>query len=441
MIMNARRIMTGFGAVLIATHTAAVAQSDLYGPRDIADPVPVALARPGGINPDLAATAARALDTYPALGAGRASVRAADKDIDSARWLRFPSVSVEALVFSGGNAITGRDNATANLVVDQPIWAGGRTGATIRRARAFKLASEYRLGETARTIALRVTQAYFDTARAARRVAILNTGLEEHRRLSESIGRRVAQEVSARSDLDLATSRTAQLEQELALATAQRDSALQTLRELVGDPAYDPGIAPRYDAALHHPDQAGVIEQALQCDPSRRRLQAEALVARADADLAEADIMPRLSAQYSNNEITGDRIALVLRAQTNGGLSQLSSAEAARLRRQASELQVPVAERELREAVALDMLENNAARARIGSGSAALYSARTVTESYQRQFTAGRRTWLDVMNAVREATSAELAESDAETSAMASAARILLRTCRWQPEPEATTQP
>ena len=59
--------------------------------------------------------------------------------------------------------------------------------------------------------------------------------------------------------------------------------------------------------------------------------------------------------------------------------------------------------------------------------------ARSVTESYQRQYVAGRRTWLDMMNAVREATDAQLTEADAEVSAMASAARLLLRTCRWAP--------
>jgi adhesin transport system outer membrane protein len=40
------------------------------------------------------------------------------------------------------------------------------------------------------------------------------------------------------------------------------------------------------------------------------------------------------------------------------------------------------------------------------------------------------------MNAALEVTQADLAVQDAEVSAMASAARIQLRTCRWQPEPQ-----
>jgi len=39
-----------------------------------------------------------------------------------------------------------------------------------------------------------------------------------------------------------------------------------------------------------------------------------------------------------------------------------------------------------------------------------------------------------VMNAVREGADAEISEADAEIGAMASTARLLLNTCRWQPQ-------
>jgi adhesin transport system outer membrane protein len=56
-----------------------------------------------------------------------------------------------------------------------------------------------------------------------------------------------------------------------------------------------------------------------------------------------------------------------------------------------------------------------------------------VVESYKRQFIAGRRTWLDVMNALQESTNMRLATVDSETSAQLTTARIALRTCTWQP--------
>src|SRR3546814_7852869 len=71
-------------------------------------------------------------------------------------------------------------------------------------------------------------------------------------------------------------------------------------------------------------------------------------------------------------------------------------------------------DRELVEQLNGDLIENASSRDQIESSLAASQSAAVVTDSFKRQFTTGRRTWLDVMNAVREANQAELAAADAE---------------------------
>jgi outer membrane protein, adhesin transport system len=428
-----RTLRQGIGAaaaaIILGSGAGAPAQQASYGPPSPPGAAPAGiLPAPPGISPALAAGAEQAVRTYPSVRAAEASIRASEADIRAAKWLRYPSVSVEAAPLD----LTGDSNST--IAVEQPIWAGGRISATIERAEALTSVAEAQLDETARDIVVRLTNAYFEIARSIRREALLEESLKEHQRLVESMKRRVDQEVSPRSDLDLAQSRTAQIQQELSLTTAQRYAALQRFLELVGEPTFELGNVPRYDPAVHHPAAEGAIAEAIACDPRRQRLAAEVEVAEADRRISEAQIFPQLSAQYARNEVIGDRVGLVLRAQTNGGLSSVSTAQAARLRARSSELQVGVAERELREAVILDLVENNAARNRIESSSLAAESAQAVTESFVRQFITGRRTWLDVMNAVREATTARLGETEAEVSAMASSARILLRTCRWQPD-------
>jgi outer membrane protein, adhesin transport system len=206
--------------------------------------------------------------------------------------------------------------------------------------------SEARADETMFDIELRVTNAYYDTVRALRRTMILERGLNEHRMLVDSISRRVDQEVSPRVDLELARARTAQLEEQLATAVAQRDASLQRLRELIGDPSYTIAAIPFYDPSAHHPTTDTAVQEATTCSPTRKRAQAEALVARADAKLAEAQYMPRVSAIFSSNEVTGERVGVTFRAGTNGGLSQFEAASAARQRRQAAELQAGAADRD-----------------------------------------------------------------------------------------------
>ncbi|MBS0503869.1 MAG: TolC family protein [Proteobacteria bacterium] len=425
-------------AVLALAGAPLVASAQTYGP--VADKPAAASSTegdvvPSGISPELADAASRAIDANPAMRAARIGIRAAHTDIRAAKWLYGPSVSVTGYAFEGGSSVVRGDNITANLTVDQPIYQGGRAEASIARAKASERQSEAVTDETAQDLALRVTNTYFALVGANARIQALEAGLAEHRSLVGSIERRVEQEVSPRVDLDLARSRTNQLIEQQTTAKAQASASLQQLRVLLGDPSYAPAANPHYNPAIHHPDQANAVETATRCSPTRRRLQAEALVARADQKLARADYLPRVSAQFNTNEVTGNRVGIAVTAGTSGGLSQFEAEKSARLRRQAAEVRVGAADIELQTDLAGDFAENSNARERVASSHIAADSARAVTDSYQRQFVVGRRSWIDVMNAALEVTQADVAVKDAEVSAMASAARIQLRTCRWQPDP------
>jgi adhesin transport system outer membrane protein len=174
-----------------------------------------------------------------------------------------------------------------------------------------------------------------------------------------------------------------------------------------------------------------MLEDVLAFDPKRRRLQAEILVADADVQIRKSAILPQLNAQYQKPMFGSDRLGIVLRAQTDGGLSRFSAVSVAQERRAAAEIAIQSNERELRETVDADLLENAVARERASSSSLSAKSAKAVTDSFMRQFVAGRRTWFDVMNAVRESMTARLGEVDARVSAMASATRLMLRSGRW----------
>lgn len=385
--------------------------------------------RPAGISAALYDAVERATANYPSVASSRLNVRAAEADLRAAKWLRFPSLSAQAFAYG----VHGRQ-VTSTVEIDQPIWTGGRIDASIRRAEATKITNAAQLEETVLQVALDITSAYYDLARLTRHQTILEAELAEHRRLVDSIARRVEQQVSPNADLELAKSRAAQVAQDLNTTIAQRYAASAHFAQLVGDEHYDPGSVPRYDPAFFHPAPADAIAQAVDCNPTRRRLEGQALVARADYLSARAAVFPQLSAEVSHNEIVGTRAGLSLRETLDGGLTNFAAADAAKLRQQSAELQIGTAERQIRETVASDIAENAAVRSRIAAAATAAESANAVTQSYLRQYIAGRRTWLDVMNAVREGSDAEISEADAEISAMASTARLLLNTCRWQPQ-------
>ena len=428
----ATRLMLLAGAVAVNPGTAGAAPAQAAGVQGPPAASTTGAERPAAVSRELFDAVEKATDSYPSIQASRSQVRAASADVRAAKNLRLPSLGVQGVALGTGAGLG------TQVVVDQPVVSFGRIGATIDRAQAQRTVREAQVDEMVQNVALDTVEAYYGIARLAKRQAILEESLGEHQRLVDSIGRRVEQEVSPRSDLELARSRTAQVEQDLALTNAQRQATVARLYQLVGDSNESFGNVPSYDPAVHHPDPTNAVEQAISCSPQRLRLTAQTGVARAETRQARRSFFPQLSAQFAYSDVLGARAGLAVTAQTSGGLSNLAAADAAAARETSTQLDVTTAERELRERLANDLVENAAARRRITSSTTASSSAEAVTESFKRQFVAGRRTWLDVMNATREATSAELGTSDAEFSAMASAARILIETCRWQPQPRLT---
>jgi adhesin transport system outer membrane protein len=355
------------------------------------------------------------------------NAEAAGSDLKSAKWQRFPSVSLETGVFEQDNYMP-----TTSAVLDLPLWTSGRIGSTIDRSEYLKQSAEAAFHEAILEIGLAVNQSYHDVIRLNLRSDVLLSNVEEHRKMVLTMERRVAQEVSPQVDLDLARSRLSQVEQQFSLNKAQYDSALQRLRELLSDSVFLPKSQDYVNSWLNI-DQESVIADGLAFSPRKAKLQADALAAGAEAKIIVASALPQVSGQYSYNELYGYRFGVVLKAQTDAGFSRFAATDAAKMRQQSVEMQVNATESSLRDVLVNDHIEYVYASQRIGNADGSAESSRRVTESYMRQFISGRRGWLDVMNAVRESTTAGLDAIDAHINASSAYNRILLRTGRWRP--------
>ena len=415
-----------------ADYPAAPASVGTYGPPAM-DAILDRPPAPAAIPDQLDLAAAIAAETHPVVDAAESEASALEAELRGARWLRYPSLSVETLAATKGSSFADEDGIALNAVVEQPIWAGGRIGGEIDRARASLRVGNDRVDEAERDIVLRVTAAYYDYVLAAERYDVLSTSLEEHNELLAAIGRRVDQQVSPLADLTLGRSRTAQVELDLAQTEESRNSALLRLELLTGGADIEPVLPPPGVSSTLPPEDVALAE-ALACSPSLHALTNRIDLAEAQADIARSQLWPQVLLQLSQNEITGARAALVLRAQLGNGLSQFSAIDASDARIQRALADFAETERTLREQLRRDYVLVRASEARIESGVVAADAAADIVASYQRQFIAGRRSWLDVMNATREGANARLSESDARVTAAAATARILALACRWQPE-------
>lgn len=383
-----------------------------------------------GVDDELVRTIQLAVDTHPSIAAARASAQAAGSDIRSAKWLRFPSVSLEGSLLG-----TTASGAQAQVVVDQPLWTGGRVTGTIGRVIAQRGAARAFYDETVLSIASGTAQAFYEVHRWQGRADILGKSLVEHERLVDTMQRRYTQEISPLSDLELARSRALQVQMQIFVARAQEASALSRLREFVSDPVLTIGALPALSPETSWPafDDGAMSLQAISYSPFLRRLDFDRQASNAQVRVARASIFPQLSGQYSYSRNFGHSVGLVLKAQTDGGLSKFASADAALQRARASELQSAAGERQLREQVFALLREYESATSRLDGSSAAALASESVMASYMRQFTSGRRTWIDVMNAVRETSAAEIDALEVQIASQSGLVRIMLLTGLWAP--------
>lgn len=392
-------------------------------------------------NPELVTLVERVLASHPSAAAARAEVEAARSELSGSRWAIFPTVAVE----SSADRRDGGDVAGV-LSVEQPLWTGGRIRAGIRQSNHRVDAALARLDEVCLDLAQRTVQAYVDVQRLRRRERILEASLSEHRKLVDSMHRRVQQQISPASELELAQSRARQTELEALQAQAEAEIALLRIRELTGDNTHQVAAQLNYREEQLAASPAQLLKSAIDFDPSARRLTAEAAVASAEVSLRKSELMPQLGVRYRHylgtDSDRDDDLGLVFRVQADGGLSRISAINAARQREQAAALAVDAATRERQQIVLAALTDNGAARRRAQAGREAALAAKSVTDSFLRQFAAGRRTWPEVLNSVRETVSAELAQTDAEAGAVISYVRLLLLSGQWRPaDPQSDGNP
>ncbi len=382
---------------------------------------------------------ASTLQTHPAVQARRANQGAARAEVDAARWQFFPtpSVSVERAGAGGHDINYQGDSTVATLRLEQPLWTGGRLSAGRERAEAGVQVSQGALDETREQLALRVVQVYSEWLAAHLKLRASDTSLATHTRLRDQITRRIAHGASADADLVLAVSRRQSVLADIALARAQHDTALARLGQLTGHPVEsamlaDPPAGPRPLAG----GLAALLERAQTVDPTAQRLKAQArrqqtLVAEQRAALSP-EVVLRAERQFGNyavrNAAPENRVFIGVRSQFGAGLSTLSNISGAQAQHEAALAEVDAQQRNVSEQVMADYAMAAASEVRLLALEASLAAAGDVAKSYDRQFLAGRKSWLDVMNAARELAQTESQVADIRAAQVVSTWRLAILT-------------
>jgi adhesin transport system outer membrane protein len=272
-------------------------------------------------------------------------------------------------------------------------------------------------------------QAYGDWLSAYLKTLANEKSLATHLRLRDQVNRRLSEGASAQSDLTLAVTRLESISADVTAARAQTEVALARLGQLLGGPVDGALLAqavapPREYANAGRTGVQALLEMALSINPSVAKAQAQARVQEAVIGERRADLSPELFArierQYGNynypNGAPENRLFVGLNSRFGAGLSTLSNIEAARTQYAAALTEIEAQSRTVSELVLSDYAQAVSTASRTVSIQMSLKAAADVSTSYDRQFLAGRKSWLDVMNAARELAQTETQLADLQST-------------------------
>ena len=379
-----------------------------------------------------------AVQAHPEIAAKRTDLEAAYAGRDAARWQYFPTPSLQLRQQDKGGNVT-------VAAVQQPLWSGGRLDAGLDAANSRTRSANAAISEAQYSVALRVTGAWQGWMQARGRAEALNAGIARLGVYAESVRQRIKGGVSPEVDRELVESRLSQVQGDLAAARAAERSALSQLSQLIGRSLRSEELSFGKGVIVQLPAFEVLAEQSVTRSAAMRRLEAEVEAARHDTTQKRAALWPTLGvrAEYQRGDssnvgvVTQDtRVMLVMDYVPGAGLSAAAGIDAAEARVGSLREGREAARRELLAKVAADYEDHQSSLARKRDILRTLAAATEVLASYDRLFVAGKRNWLDVLNAARELTQVETSLADVEALVVASYYRLRLHggELPWQQE-------
>lgn len=382
-----------------------------------------------------------AVSGHPSVEAKRAELKAATASTASARWQYFPTPSVSSRQKSKGDV--------SSYAIQQPIWTAGRLDAGLDAALSRTRSATSSIAEAQYQIALSVISAWQSWLTAHKRVRVLEKGDAVLFAYLERVKLRIRSGLSAEVDRQLVDSRILQSRSDLATARATERSALMQLSQLTGRTLQGEQLNPVIRGMVGEPPNFdNLLAKAYAYSPSLKRLESELEALGYDSVQKKTTAWPTvaLRAEQVKNAFVGDSVVpsettnylVVLDYVPGAGLSSQSEAEAIAAKVGGLKESNESTRRDLTSKVKSDFEDFVATRSRFQVSKETVAASAGVLASYDRLFMAGKRGWLEVLNAARELTQVEASFVEVEVGYSASYQRLRLHMGEfaWQQQVE-----
>jgi outer membrane protein, adhesin transport system len=366
-----------------------------------------------------------AIEHHPEVRAKRNELRSAEERFNNANWQRFPSFSVQSSSIPSGTG----SNTVNTVRIDQPLWTGGRISGGIDASEYRRQVSSATLAETEQQILLRAGAAFTELVRMNLRIEAADQNIQEHQRLLELIQRRATNQINPESDVVLARARLQQSKSEIIQFRNMANNARADLEQIMGR-KLEPITVPAY-TSLMLTDLENSLQELLQNSPTFKRLEAEIKAADADIVTRKSVYWPTISARVERfyGGVGRDGTSyLALNFQPGAGLSAQSAIQEAIARKDAAENTLQSSRKDLSDKVRADWNQRQTTMADALVIDELVAATESIYESFLRQFPVGRKSWMELLNARKEATQAKYALADARWTGFLAAFRVAVAT-------------
>lgn len=389
-------------------------------------------------------TMQHAMGVHPEIQAGVNGRLAADKQLAAARGGYLPSVDLLAGYGREGTdntstRATGRHGSEtlsrgeSSLRLSQMVFDGFATRSEVGRQQATVNSRAYALLGTSERTALDVAEVYIDVLRRQEMVRLAQDNLRSHERIYDQISLRSQRGVGRLADQDQAEARLAQARNNLITEQTNLADARTNFYSVAGlDPVelVEPaGLSGQLPATLQDARQALMANS-----PILRSAESDVAATEQQYEAAKSLFYPRFDAELSrnaDNDIDGvnghsNEWQAMLRMRYNlfaGGSNKADLESKSYQVNQALDIRNN-AMRVLNEDLGLSWNALNNAREQLPIAREYVEYSTRVRESYQKQFSIGERTLLDLLDSENELFTASRRLTDLRYSELFTQYRI-----------------
>lgn len=379
----------------------------------------------------------RVWQNHPDVRKAEAAVNASGYDKTAAYAGFFPYLQTDMVRGSQS-----KDDYVVRAVL--PLWSGGQTRASVDVAKAAQNMALADLQRTRLQLALRLTDVYFSVLAYKEQDGLWRQYVDKLTNLYGMIQRRATSGVSPQADVMSILSRLRQADASAELNRASLAAAETQLAALLGTTT-DSLFWPQN--ALLTPDEISTALARAMVEHPDLTFAAQTITReQADTRMKRAGLSPELSLRYvkpfgSDSSNNTSETQIVLQYQSDNGIKAYQAWRSGEQRVDGARAALDTVRLEVTSAINLAKAEISASTAQLGYQSEAVLASDAVIDSFLRQFEAGRKSWLEVLNAQREALDTRMAQVQQRRGLWQANTRLALHGLYWDNLVQDSEQP